>query len=64
MNAYDNYAHFDALSDNELDAVSGGDKMTVEEVKAAIAAWPKDPGPTWLTPAAIAEAAKGLKPMT
>jgi len=40
MNAYDNNAHLNALSDNELDAVSGGGgdgKVTKEEIKAAVA---------------------------
>jgi hypothetical protein len=38
MNAYDNNVHLDALSDNELDAVSGGeDKVTKEDVKKALA---------------------------
>jgi len=29
MNAYDNNAHVDALSDNELEAVSGGARVEV-----------------------------------
>jgi hypothetical protein len=60
MNAYLKNAHVNALSDNDLDAVSGGDdKVTAEDVKKALA-----PGkglcPS-LTPAAIAEALKYVK---
>ena len=36
MNTHDNNAHFNALSDKELDAVSGG-RVTKAEIKAAVA---------------------------